>query len=87
MKRFYFDLQGKQNVSDPGGLLFDCELQAIQAAERLAAELASSRPDLRGNTSLVVRAKDDSERHHIFVSDGAAVELTGSQSDECVQEA
>jgi hypothetical protein len=67
MKRFYFDLQGKQNVSDPGGLLFDCELQAVHAAERLAAELGSSRPDLRGNTSLVVRAKDDSERHHIFV--------------------
>lgn len=59
MKRFFFDLEGKQSISDPGGLLLHSELQALRAAQRLAAELANSRPDLRGNTSVVVTAKDE----------------------------
>jgi len=67
MKRFFFDLEGKQNISDPGGLLFHSELQAFRAALRLAAELANSRPDLRGNTSLVVTAKDRREKYHVLL--------------------
>lgn len=59
MKRFYFDLLGPSYVADPCGLPFECELQAVNAAERLAAELGSSRPDLRGTASLVVRSKHD----------------------------
>jgi hypothetical protein len=38
MKRFFFDLEGKQNISDPGGLLFHSELYALRGAQRLAAE-------------------------------------------------
>lgn len=42
MARFYFNLAGKQNVDDPGGLAFEDELQAFRAAERLAKDLASA---------------------------------------------
>jgi hypothetical protein len=57
MKRFFFDLEGESNVSDPGGLLFYSELDAFRAAQRLAAELADSRPDLRGKASVVVASR------------------------------
>jgi hypothetical protein len=33
MKRFFFDLEGESNVSDPGGLLFYSELDAFRAAK------------------------------------------------------
>jgi len=33
MARFYFNLEGKQNVDDPGGLAFESELQAFRAAQ------------------------------------------------------
>ncbi|WP_156945003.1 hypothetical protein [Bradyrhizobium sp. Ec3.3] len=35
MARFYFNLEGKQNVDDPGGLAFENDLQAFRAAQRL----------------------------------------------------
>ncbi|QQN62256.1 hypothetical protein JIR23_22000 [Bradyrhizobium diazoefficiens] len=67
MKRFFFGLEGKQNISDPGGLLLHSELQALRAAQRLAAELANYRPDLRGNTSVVVTAKDQRDYYYVLV--------------------
>jgi hypothetical protein len=67
VKRFFFDLEGKQNIYDLGGLVFHSELHALRAAQRLAAELANSRPDLRGNTSVVVRAKDRHEYYYVLV--------------------
>ncbi len=54
MRRFFFDLQGTQNASDPTGSAFETELDAFRAAQRLAAELSSTRPDLRGSTWVVV---------------------------------
>lgn len=67
MKRFFFDLEGKQNISDPGGLLLHSELEALRAAQRLAAELANSRPDLRGNTAVVVTAKDRRDYYYVLI--------------------
>jgi hypothetical protein len=62
MKRFFFDLQGGQDTRDQQGLPFRTELDAFRAANRLAAELARTRPELRGNMCIVVRRSmtDDS---------------------------
>jgi hypothetical protein len=54
MMRFFFDLQGGQNTDDPHGLLYADDLEVFRAAERLAAELSRARPNLRGNTWVVV---------------------------------
>ena len=40
MGRFFFDLQGAQNANDPTGLVFETELEAFRAAQRLATELS-----------------------------------------------
>lgn len=67
MARFYFNLQGKQNVDDPGGLAFDNELQAFRAAQRLAKELASAQPLLRGTSYVVVTRRDRGEAYYVSV--------------------
>ncbi len=61
MKRFFFGLQGGQNTDDPHGLLYANDLEAFRAAEKLAAELSHARPNLRGNTCVVIapRGADD----------------------------
>ena len=55
MKRFFFDLQGSQNIADCSGLLFETELAAFRSAERMAQELSGARPELQGNTCVVVK--------------------------------
>ncbi|WP_409364897.1 DUF6894 family protein [Bradyrhizobium sp. JYMT SZCCT0428] len=68
MGRFFFDLQGQHSASDPSGLPFDNELDAFRAAQRFAAEIASTRPSLRGNTWVaVLPRKRDSEAFCISV--------------------
>lgn len=54
MARYYFGLQGAQNTEDSFGLAFETDLQAFEAARRLAAELATARPALKGNTCVVL---------------------------------
>ena len=54
MKRFFFGLQGAQNTEDLLGLLYANDLAAFRAAEKLATELSGARPDLRGNTCVVI---------------------------------
>lgn len=54
MGRYYFDLHGAQNTRDLGGLSFEDDLETFQAAKRLAAELAAVRPNLKGNTCVVL---------------------------------
>jgi hypothetical protein len=49
MKRFFFDLQGAQNTNDPLGLFYESDLEAFRAAQRLARDLSTARPQLRGN--------------------------------------
>ena len=67
MGRFFFDLQGTQNSNDPTGLPFESELGAFRAAQRLAAELWSTRPSLRGNTWVVVTRKRDGDAYYVNV--------------------
>ena len=54
MGRFFFDLQGRQDARDPTGLPFETELDAFRAAQRLAVELSSASPNLRGNTWVAI---------------------------------
>ena len=68
MKRFYFNLEGKANVSDPKGLLLDNELSAFNFAQTLATELTNLRPTLRGNTTVVVTDGNKSQRFPIGMS-------------------
>jgi hypothetical protein len=67
MVRFFFDLRGIQNANDPTGLPFENELDAFRAAQRLAAELWSIRPDLRGTTCVVVTRKRDGDAYYVSV--------------------
>ncbi|UPJ47908.1 hypothetical protein IVB30_32735 [Bradyrhizobium sp. 200] len=67
MARFYFNLEGKQNVYDPAELAFDNELQAFRAAERLAKDLAIAQPPLRGTTCVVVTRRDRGEAYYVSV--------------------
>jgi hypothetical protein len=68
MRRFYFNLEGDANFTDPGGLLFYSELEAFSVARKLAKELADSRPSLRRNTTVVVTDGKISERYSIGAS-------------------
>jgi Domain of unknown function (DUF6894) len=67
MGRFFFDLQGAQNANDPTGLAFETELDAFRAAQRLAAELSSTRPNLRGSTCVVVTRKGVGDVYYVSV--------------------
>ncbi len=67
MARFFFDLQGTQNANDPTGLPFETDLDAFRAAQRLAAELSSARPNLRGSTWVVVTRKSDGDAYYVSV--------------------
>jgi len=67
MGRFFFDLQGRQDATDPTGLAFETELDAFRAAQRLAAELSDTRPNLRGNTWVVVTRKKDGDAYYVSV--------------------
>jgi hypothetical protein len=65
--RFFFDLQGVQNANDPTGLAFETELDAFRAAQRLAAEIWNARPNLHGNTWVVVTRKRDGDAYYVSV--------------------
>jgi hypothetical protein len=67
MGRYYFDLQGAQNAKDRGGLAFESDLEAFHAAKRLATELATARPNLRGNTWVVLTQKGAEDTYWIGV--------------------
>ena len=67
MGRFFFDLQGAQNANDPTGLVFETELDAFRAAQRLARELSRTRPKLRGSTCVVVTRKGVADAYYVSV--------------------
>jgi len=54
MHRFFFDLVGRKVITDEHGLMFADVLLASRVAEKLAADLSSGRPDLRGSASVIV---------------------------------
>ncbi|WFU14449.1 hypothetical protein [Bradyrhizobium sp. CB3481] len=67
MGRYYFGLQGAQNAHDSGGLAFENDMEAFHAAKRLAQELAAARPNLRGNTCVVLTRQDADDLYCIGV--------------------
>lgn len=67
MGRYYFDLHGAQNTHDLGGLAFENDTEAFHAAKRLAAELAAARPNLRGNTCVILTRKGADDLYCIGV--------------------
>ena len=67
MGRYYFGLQGAQSAKDSGGLAFESDLEAFHAAKRLASELAIARPQLRGNTCVVLTQKGAEDSYWIGV--------------------
>jgi len=54
--RFFFDLAGGQKVTDEYGLPFKDQTTALRVARKMARDLAQTRPELRGNTWIVVRS-------------------------------
>ncbi|MCK1632611.1 hypothetical protein [Bradyrhizobium sp. 162] len=67
MLRFFFNLEGNQNVEDPFGMAFENELQALHAAQRLANDVASAQPALRGTTWVVVTRRDRDEAYYVSI--------------------
>jgi hypothetical protein len=67
MRRFYFGLEGEQNVNDPNGLVYASELIAFQAGQRLAADLSENRPALQGSTCVMVAIKGNDDRYCISI--------------------
>lgn len=67
MLRFYFDLAGEQRVADPRGAKFDAPLTAYASARRLADELESTRPELCGNTSVIVRSESGDDLYCVAI--------------------
>jgi len=65
--RFFFGLQGAKNIDDTLGLPFETDMAAFRAAQELAAELSSARPNLRGNTCVVVTRNDRNEAYYVSV--------------------
>lgn len=67
MKRFFFNLQGAQNTADPFGLFYESDLEAFRAAQRLARDLSMARPQLRGNTCVVIAKKEIGDLYFISI--------------------
>ena len=67
MGRYYFGLEGIQTAIDFGGLAFESDLDAFKIAKRLATELATARPHLRGNTCVVLTRKGTEDTTWISV--------------------
>ena len=65
--RFFFGLQGARNIDDAMGFAFETDLAAFRAAQELAAELSSTRPNLRGNTCVVVTRNDRGDVFYVSV--------------------
>jgi hypothetical protein len=58
VRRFYFRLEGTEQVVDRNGSLFADPVEAFKAAQKLARDVAEVRPDLRENTSIIVTERD-----------------------------
>jgi hypothetical protein len=61
MPRYHFDLIGKRTIVDQTGLDLPDDVQASDAADRLANELYSLRPELRRQHCSVLVTDEDGE--------------------------
>ncbi|TQF30306.1 hypothetical protein [Bradyrhizobium sp. UNPA324] len=64
MPRYHFDLIDSKTVADHGGQVLEDVSMAIQVANRLARELSTARPELRGKGYKVLVTDEDGERIH-----------------------
>ena len=58
MRRFYFQLEGADQVVDKKGRLYGNPIEAFRAAQRLARDVAEARPCLRKKTCVIVTERD-----------------------------
>jgi hypothetical protein len=61
MPRYHFDLIGKRTIVDQSGLDLADDIQASEAADRLANELYSIRPELRRQHCSILVTDEDGE--------------------------
>jgi hypothetical protein len=61
MPRYHFDLIGKQTIVDHNGLDLADDMLASDAADRLANELYSSRPEFRRQHCSILVTDEDGE--------------------------
>jgi hypothetical protein len=61
MARYHFDLIGKRTIIDHSGLDLPDDIQASEAADRLANELYSVRPELRRQHCSILVTDEDGE--------------------------
>ncbi len=61
MPRYHFDLIGKQTIVDHNGLDLSDDVQASDAADSLANELCSARPELRRQRCSILVTNEDGE--------------------------
>ena len=61
MPRYHFDLIGKQTIVDHNGLDLADDMLASDAADRLANELYSVRPELRRQHCSILVTDEDGE--------------------------
>jgi hypothetical protein len=67
MGRFSLTCKAHKNASDPTGLAFESERDSFRAAQRLAAELSSTRLNLRGSTCVVMIRKGVGDAYYVSV--------------------
>lgn len=67
MPRFFFGLLGGKNIEDPWGLPLHNELVAFRAGQKLAEEISNVRPQLQGNTCVVISRNDKREAYYIGI--------------------
>lgn len=80
MARYFFGLRGGQNLDDPGGLPFEDELDAFQAAERLAAELALIRPELQGSTCVILTSDASASTYCVSIDSADSDDASAAPS-------
>jgi hypothetical protein len=61
MPRYHFDLIGRQTIVDHSGLDLADDILASDAADRLANELYSARPELRHQHCSILVTDEDGE--------------------------
>jgi hypothetical protein len=61
MPRYHFDLIGKQTIVDHNGLDLPDDVLASDAADSLASELYSARPELRLQRCSILVTNEDGE--------------------------
>jgi uncharacterized protein DUF6894 len=77
MPRYHFDLVDSRTVADQGGQVLADDFMASEVADRLAEELRSVRPELRGKGYAILVTNDEGEEVHRAQLDKLRLVLNG----------